>query len=229
MHNNIKKDSMAIHKIEMTHENDMSEKIWRPEKYDGLRKQLIPSFDMLYKSAVNCITMTTNSITPNILDIGAGTGLLSAYILADLPLAKITLSDRSESMLTIAKQRFKNNANIRYNINDFNAPFIDGSYDVIASALAIHHLIDEEKKKLFCKIYKALNPGGVFINVEQVAAPNGKIESMYDVQHEKHVLSSHTPPNEWAEGRERMKLDMCSEVYLQISWLKQVGFSCADC
>lgn len=47
-------------------------------QYDSQRKKLIPWFDDFYATAVS--VAETKNIRPNILDIGAGTGLLSAFI-----------------------------------------------------------------------------------------------------------------------------------------------------
>lgn len=208
--------------------SDVSEKIWSPEKYDSLRKQLIPGFDMLYSTAVDILKMTFNT-NINILDLGAGTGLLSQFILDGIPSANITLLDRSISMLNKAKEIFHNNENIQYQQGQLEDNIEANRYDAIVSGLAIHHLSHEKKKALFKNIYTALKPKGVFINVEQVSAPTEMIESLYSISHENHVLSSKIPLSEWEAGKERMKIDICAETYQQIAWLNEAGFCCSDC
>ncbi|WP_017348480.1 class I SAM-dependent methyltransferase [Pantoea sp. A4] len=227
---------MSVHQRDFAENNsvtaaeiDISKNIWFPEKYDTLRKQLIPSFDLLYQSAVNTLLMSVNRPDPRIIDLGAGTGLLSFLIKEKLPQARITLADRSEAMLAEAQKRFHGVADIDFVRFDLQQPQLHGEYDVVVSGLAIHHLSHEGKRKLFGEIQAALAPQGVFINVEQVSAPNDVIEKMYDIQHEKHVVDSNTPPAEWQAGRERMKLDICAEVYDQLTWLREAGFSAADC
>ena len=202
--------------------------LWDPTTYDALRRQLIPSFDLLYQSAGSLVATFT---PPNasIMDLGAGTGLLSAAILARKPDADLLLVDRSEGMLLQAKQRFADVVNVRTQIGDLFDPLPEGGFHAIVSALCIHHLSHEEKRELFVRIRRALLPGGMFVNVEQVRAPADWLEELYDVQHETHVIDSRTAPEDWAAGRERMKFDIPADVESQLDWLREAGFELADC
>lgn len=202
--------------------------LWDPTTYDALRRQLIPSFDLLYESAGSLVAMCTPP-GASILDLGAGTGLLSAAILARKPDADLLLVDRSEGMLLQAKQRFAHLHNVRTQIGDLLEPLPEGRFHAIVSALCIHHLEHDEKRELFTRIRNALLPGGVFVNVEQVQAPTDWLEKLYDVQHEAHVIAAHTAAEDWAAGRERMKFDIPADVDSQLTWLREAGFELADC
>lgn len=84
-------------------EKDMSE-IQRnfdaiSEKYDEQRKKLIPRFDDFYGISVSLATVDTE--TPNILDVGAGTGLLSVFLMERYPEASFTLIDISEKIFIL--------------------------------------------------------------------------------------------------------------------------------
>ncbi len=206
----------------------MTTELWNPKTFDALRRQLIPSFDLLYNSAVSVIAMSVTE-SPRILDLGAGTGLLSAAVLEKLPRAELLLVDHSERMLAQAVQRFGNQERVSTRIGDLGDPLPEGPFDAVMSGLAIHHLPHEGKRDLFGRIRRALRPGGVFVNVEQVLAPTTALEAMYDRQHETHVLDANTPPDEWAAGRERMKHDICVDVETQLGWLRDAGFAQTDC
>ncbi|GAU67838.1 ubiquinone/menaquinone biosynthesis methyltransferase [Streptomyces sp. NBRC 110611] len=208
--------------------------LWNPETYDALRRQLIPSFDLLYDSAVGAVAMTVGAAGavgsgPRVLDLGAGTGLLSAALRKRLPGAELLLQDRSELMLGQARQRFAADDQVLVRVADHLDELPAGPFDAVVSALSIHHLTHENKQDLFARIRKVLRPGGIFVNVEQVLAPTPALEKMYDQQHESHVHASGTPAEEWAAGRERMKHDIPIDVDTQIQWLREAGFSTVDC
>lgn len=202
--------------------------LWDPTTFDALRRQLIPSFDLLYGSAVRTVAMTVGP-KPRILDLGAGTGLLSAALLEQLPDADLTLVDRSDIMLSQARARFAESQEVTVRTGDLVDPLPEGKFDAIVSGLAIHHLPHEGKRTLFATIREALSDDGVFVNVEQLAGPSPRLEAMYDKQHESHVLASDTPEAEWAAGRERMKHDICADLDSQLQWLRDAGFAHVDC
>ncbi len=206
----------------------MTTELWNPKTFDALRRQLIPSFDLLYNSAVSVIEMSVPE-SPRILDLGAGTGLLSAAVLDRIPNAELLLVDRSERMLAQAVQRFGGQERVSTRVADLGDPLPDGPFDAVMSGLAIHHLTHEGKRDLFERIRGVLRPGGLFVNVEQVLAPTTRLEEMYDRQHETHVQDSGTPADEWAAGRERMKHDICVDVDSQLGWLREAGFAQVDC
>ena len=206
----------------------MTTELWNPKTFDALRRQLIPSFDLLYNSAVSVIAMSVPE-NSRILDLGAGTGLLSAALLERLPNAEIQLIDRSERMLEQAVMRFDDKERVTTSVGDLGDPLPEGPYDAVMSALAIHHLTHEGKRELFARISRVLRPGGLFVNVEQVLAPSGDLEPLYDRQHVSHVHDSGTPADEWAAGRERMKHDICVDLETQMGWLREAGFARVDC
>ncbi|MEV0392079.1 class I SAM-dependent methyltransferase [Polymorphospora rubra] len=206
----------------------MTTELWNPATFDALRRQLIPSFDLLYGSAVSVVAMSVPR-RPRILDLGAGTGLLSAALLERLPDAELLLVDRSQPMLAKAVQRFARVDHVRTLVADLTDPLPVGPFDAVVSGLAIHHLPHEGKRDLFARIRDVLRPGGLFVNVEQVLAPTPTIEALYDRQHEQHVHDSETPADEWAAGRERMKHDICIDVDTQLDWLRQAGYAQVDC
>ncbi|MEL7002884.1 MAG: class I SAM-dependent methyltransferase [Bacteroidota bacterium] len=100
------------------------------------------------------------------LDLGCGTGYFSEVIYDVFPNSDGTLVDASIEMLQIAQRKFLGKRNKKKYIEAF---FQDldwtelGKFDLVFSALAIHHLEDEQKWKLFADIHKYLNDGGVFI------------------------------------------------------------------
>ncbi len=62
-------------------------------QYDAQRRMLIPCFNDFYSIAVSLAE--TDKQNPAILDVGAGTGLLSSMVLQKFPVARLTLIDIS--------------------------------------------------------------------------------------------------------------------------------------
>lgn len=195
--------------------------------YDSQRRKLIPCFDDFYSIAVS-ITETDN-VNPDILDIGAGTGLLSSFILGKIPGANMTLIDISEKMIDVAKRRFKDKQNVTYIIADYTKYQFNKKYDIVVSSLSIHHLTDKEKKQLYANIYSILNPNGVFVNADQVLGSTTFIETLYKKDWYFKVVNSGLSEEEIAAAYERTKLDKMATLEDQLTWLKEIGFLDVDC
>ena len=54
-----------------------------------------------------------------------------------------------------------------YVVCDYSQSELGGPYDIVCSALSIHHLSPEDKRRLFGRIFMALKPGGMFVNADQ--------------------------------------------------------------
>jgi tRNA (cmo5U34)-methyltransferase len=87
-------------------------------EYDSRREFVIPEFRQFYTAVVWAAESSVPE--PEILDIGAGTGLLSSRILRKFPNAHMTLLDISENMLEIARRRFAAGTNITYIVGDYS-------------------------------------------------------------------------------------------------------------
>ncbi|QGG46750.1 class I SAM-dependent methyltransferase [Heliorestis convoluta] len=197
------------------------------EKYDSQRRQLIPCFDDFYTIAAT--VARTNKKSPNILDLGAGTGLLSSKIVERYPDARLTLIDLSDKMLEVAKERLQEYENITYIVNDYTKHAYTSKFDIIVSSLSIHHLSDEEKKKLYQDVYKMTDKGGCFINADQVLGSSPFLEALYVEDWKSKVERSGLSTEEIKESYERLKLDQMSTLSDQLQWLEEAGFSDVDC
>jgi len=193
--------------------------------YDADRARLIPCYDAFYRRTTDLIAHDAR----NILDLGAGTGLLSAFVRQWYPQAHIILTDLSEPMLAKARVHFANDANVTFEVTDYTIAPINGTYDSIVSALSIHHIDDEAKRALFVKIFKALRPGGTFVNAEQVAGPTPEIDRRYKELWLEQVREAGATPDHIADSLYRQQDDRCASVEDQLDWMREAGFTDADC
>ncbi len=194
------------------------------EKYDRQRRFLIPCFDHFY-SIPQELSEGIEKVE-SVLDIGAGTGLMSAFFHQKYGEASITLIDVSEDMLQRAKDRFEGEENISYQLLDFTeAGFEEDEYDLVISGLAIHHLEHADKQKIFGKIYKALKPGGMFINVDQVQGETPEIDAIYKQAWINKVEASNGLSRaEKDAAYKRVQLDIMAPLNNQLNWLEVAGF-----
>jgi ubiquinone/menaquinone biosynthesis C-methylase UbiE len=95
-----------------------------------------------------------------VLDIGCNGGYL-ARIFADVvaPGGRVTGIDPSEPAIAYAEQKAPGNCEFIVGVaQDLGLP--DGSFDVVASTLAVHHIPATERAAAFKEMYRVLRPGG---------------------------------------------------------------------
>ena len=196
-------------------------------RYDDQRRWIIPDLDGFYHAAVWAASLRGKS--PAILDIGAGTGLLSGLLLEAYPGADITLLDISGKMMEVAEARFRGRKRIRFVAADYRDTDLGGPFDAICSALSIHHLEREEKRELYRRIFDALKPGGIFVNADQVEGETARTHRRNLAYWDDFVRGG---PLDRAEVQSmferRERLDRMEKLSLQLGWLKAIGFTDVD-
>lgn len=199
------------------------------QAYDAMRRRLIPCFDDFYGAALRLIEDWKTREDFRVLDLGAGTGLFSAMILERFPKAELHLLDASSGMLDQARERFRGNPAVSFRLGDMADCALGGPWDVIVSALAIHHLDDAAKQSLFAGIAAALAPGGLFVNAEQVLGPIPEAEERYVRFWHADIRAAGVSEEEIAAAAERMAFDRCASVEAQLAWMRAAGFRDAEC
>jgi tRNA (cmo5U34)-methyltransferase len=197
-------------------------------EYDALRRRLVPDFDGFYGAVTEAVQRLAPSAPRRVLDLGAGTGLLSATVAAAFPEAELELLDASEPMLALARERL-GDAVSAVHIGDMGGELPPGPFDAIVSALAIHHLEHPGQRALMGRIHGALRPGGVFANAEQVDGPTAQLTGLYAQRWAEDCRALGATEAEIAGARERMRHDRCTDVESQLHWLRDAGFTTADC
>lgn len=208
----------------------MSTFVWDPATYDQSRRRLIPCFDAFYGTVAELVA-TMAPANPRILDLGAGTGLLAGAVSARVEPGALVLLDGSAAMLERAALRlagFRPECVKADFTGEWPAPpsrpgRADG-YDVIMSALAIHHLDDAEKQALFGRARAALAPGGVFINADQVAGEDAWLDEAFTRHHLAGARARGSDDAEIAAMVERMRIDRYAPAAAQVGWLRDAGF-----
>ena len=117
----------------------------------------------------------------NVLDVGAGYGLVSELVLAMFPHAHLTLQDYSVPMFERARSRLQTHHNrISYVSSDLSDPQwaaeLKVPFDLIVSGLAIHNL---REPSLMQACYRALHgllrPTGIFLDYDLLGLVEGGV------------------------------------------------------
>jgi tRNA (cmo5U34)-methyltransferase len=197
--------------------------------YDRARRQLVPCLDAFYGAALALADFPSEAPL-RVLDLGAGTGLMTSFFAAAFPAAQFTLVDVAGEMLEIARDRFAaRGARFEFLIGDFAKAGIGREHDLVISALAIHHLDDPGKRALFSRVYGALRPGGLFINADQVL---GRTPAVTERNRRAWLGAAHrlgVSEGDLAAAIERMKYDRMAKLEDQLRWLEDAGFTDVDC
>jgi tRNA (cmo5U34)-methyltransferase len=133
---------------------------WDPDGYLKMVRAEVPDYDRLQDELASA---TEGIDARRALELGTGSGVTSRRVLARHPHAQLTGVDSSEEMIAAADLP---GADLR--LQDLRDPLPDGPFDIVFSALAVHHLEGPEKADLIARVAAALAPGGRFVLADVV-------------------------------------------------------------
>jgi tRNA (cmo5U34)-methyltransferase len=221
--------TMHPHKKSISHRKSIKQSFDAgADQYDLQRRMVIPCFNDFYQTAIDLIPYSSSD-SFRVLDLGAGTGLLTASIISVFPNTTTTLMDLSEKMLEKAQERFSSNKKVNFLVWDYSHSPFPEEYHVIASAMSIHHLSHDEKKCLYQRVFDALKSEGIFINADLVKGETDKTEQIYHDMWMNWIQEAGLSENELSEIIDRMQYDKPSSLSIQLQWLKEIGFQDVDC
>jgi tRNA (cmo5U34)-methyltransferase len=134
-----------------------------PERYLDLIREGIPLYDRLQDELTRA---TAGLEVTRALDLGTGTGETSRRVLAAHPRARVVAVDASRDMLDVAATCVDERVELRQaRLED---PLPDGPFELVVSALAVHHLDGPGKADLFARVAERLTEGGRFVMADVV-------------------------------------------------------------
>jgi len=203
--------------------NKIEERFNRGAKgYDSRRKYFVPFMNEFYSAGIKLIAGERQF--KSIIDLGAGTGLLAEMLSREFPGASFTLVDVSADMLDAARKRFAGMVNFRFVNEDYTLRLPEGKYDLAASALSIHHLPDNEKARLYKRVYDSLNKGGWFLNIDQYNSENRLVNCLFTGAWNRYMDKMGLPKNELRRLKLRRRLDRETTMQKELDGLKKAGF-----
>jgi ubiquinone/menaquinone biosynthesis C-methylase UbiE len=152
----------------------------------------------------------------SVLDLGCGDGRLAGLVMAARDSVRSVVAvDRSEPMLAAARARFAGDERVSVRQYDLALPIAElGSFDVIVSGFAIHHLEHPRKQALFAEAARMLRPGGLFANLEVVQCASEQLQHrFYDA-----IGRPGGDPE-----------DRLAAIEPQLVWMREAGLRNVDC
>ena len=171
----------------------MSDFEWNPETYLTEMLDELPGYEELQEAVA---AATDGLAFEAVLELGTGTGETALRVLARHPGTRWTGIDASERMLNRARERLPY-ADLR--LARLEDPLPEGPFDLVLSALAVHHLDAEGKRGLFERVARVTDAFvlGDVVVPERPEDAVIEIDGVYDVP---------------------------SSVPEQLSWLRGAGF-----
>ncbi|MDO8615586.1 MAG: methyltransferase domain-containing protein [Dehalococcoidia bacterium] len=181
-------------------------------------------------------------------DIACGEGLLAERLLERFPAARLVAFDGSPLMRERASTRLRRcGARARvlpFDLGDFAwTDQLPSPLRCAVSSLAIHHLDDDGKRRLFRELAGRLQPGGALLIADVIAPGSDAVRrSISGAWHaitrqqslaatgsldayEQAVAEGWAPPT----SAEAIPGEMPSGLLDQLKWLEAAGFSQVDC
>ena len=139
----------------------MAEHHFDPQSYAETIRVEIPLYDELEERLA---AATAGVAATRVLDLGAGTGETTRRVLALHPDAELVATDLSPAMLArIDLPR------VTTVVRRLEEPLPEGQFDLVVSALAVHHLEAAAKRDLFRRLFDAVRRSGRFVLGDVVA------------------------------------------------------------
>lgn len=167
----------------------------------------------------------------DIVELGVGSGELTAQVLGRYPEAGVEAIDLSAHMLEVASQKllpFKDRVNLIH--SDFGTYEFMREYDLAISSMALHHLPDKDKLKLMKSIHRSLKEEGVFLFADLIQSPSAYLDKKF-FRIWKNSLRFAGFSRDEIEDRVKGHLnnDLPATLPELLQWMKEAGFRDVDC
>ena len=104
--------------------------------------------------------------TQRILDLGCGTGLELEPLFRRFPDMQVTGVDLTRGMLDCLRAKFPQKQLTLIEGDYFSTEFGEEVFDLVVSFQTMHHFAPEKKLGLYRRIFRALKPGGQYLECD---------------------------------------------------------------
>src|SRR4029079_7825618 len=132
-----------------------------------MMRAAVPGYDRLEDETLTATGVGAKSV----LELGTGTGETARRVLNRHPDAQLSGIDASPGMIKVARASLPADR-VKLLVGRLEDPLPEGSFDLVVSALAVHHLEGTGKADLFRRIASRLDPAGRFVLADVVEPVN---------------------------------------------------------
>ena len=153
-----------------------------PAAYGALVRAEVPGYEE-FQDAV--AASTSGVVARTVLELGTGTGETARRVLAMHDEARFVGVDESDGMLAGAR-RVLPSERVELHLSSLEDPLPGGPFDLVVSALTVHHLDLPHKADLFARVRQVLRPGGRFV-LGDVVVPDDPSDAVtpIDLDHDR--------------------------------------------
>ncbi len=200
-------------------------------EYNQLIRLWVPWYDESLGITVD--SLPSEPSAPHILELGGGTGNLSAAVLERYPEATLHVVDSSSKMIGFCKHRFaKNEAELPaervhlYEQDFMSLDFSEATFDHVISQFSLHHLAGDSRKQLFQKVHKWLKPGGIFSYSGNFHGINNELTKRYYAQWKKGCYELGATDEQWSHFIDHVQRYDVMDIPIMVivDWLREIGF-----
>jgi tRNA (cmo5U34)-methyltransferase len=137
------------------------------ESYLAMMREAVPGYDRLEDEVAAAAGVGAKSI----LELGTGTGETARRLLDRHQDAQLIGIDASPGMVNVARDSLPCDR-VSLLVRRLDDPLPEGPFDLVVSALAVHHLEGARKAELFRCIASRLDPAGRFVLADVVDPVN---------------------------------------------------------
>jgi len=188
-------------------------------EYDARIRTFIPHYEEMLDVAASVIDPRSRVI----VDMGIGTGALSARCLKPAPQAKIVGIDADAEVLQAARRRLPGNATF---INGFFAKIEIPSCHAVVASFALHHIRTRSAKaRLYTRIASALRSGGQIVNVDCQPARDLSLAQRQHQGWKHHLMRSYSEKEAESYLEAWSHEDVYVPLEVELELIRKAGFA----
>jgi tRNA (cmo5U34)-methyltransferase len=193
-------------------------------EYDTRIRTFVPHYEQMLAIAAETLRLL-DVATPTVVDLGAGTGALSAGCLAVRPDASLIGIDADPAMLEMARVRLAVHSGIELRVANFigAAP---PPCDAIVACLSLHHVsTPETKQRLYASCSHALTAGGLFVSADFFPARDAGLAARQRQHWVEHLERSYSRREALAYLESWAEEDTFFPLEDELDWLRDAGLN----